>query len=46
LDVNTYPDDIAVPSFGPRMVCVVCGAIDEIKLITSPVLTYRASQAR
>ena len=27
LDVAGYPDDIAVPAFGPRMVCTVCGAI-------------------
>jgi hypothetical protein len=27
LDVSPYPDDVAVPSFGPRMVCTVCGAI-------------------
>ena len=27
LDVSTYPDDVPVPSFGPRMVCTVCGAI-------------------
>jgi len=27
LDVSAYPDDMPVPSFGPRMVCTVCGAI-------------------
>ena len=27
LDVSRYPDDVPVPSFGPRMVCTVCGAI-------------------
>ena len=27
LDVSPYPDDIAVPSFGPRMVCTACGAV-------------------
>ena len=27
LDVNGFGDDVAVPSFGPRMVCTVCGAI-------------------
>ncbi len=27
LDVSGYPDDVPVPSFGPRMVCKVCGAI-------------------
>jgi hypothetical protein len=27
LDVSGYPDDVPVPSFGPRMVCTVCGAI-------------------
>jgi len=27
LDVSAYPDDVPVPSFGPRMVCTVCGAI-------------------
>jgi hypothetical protein len=27
LDVNCYADDLPVPSFGPRMVCTVCGAI-------------------
>ena len=28
LDVDGYNDDVTVPSFGPRMVCTVCGAID------------------
>jgi hypothetical protein len=27
LDVNVFADDVVVPSFGPRMVCTVCGAI-------------------
>jgi hypothetical protein len=27
LDVSPYPDDVIVPSFGPRMVCTACGAI-------------------
>ena len=27
LDVSTYADDLTVPSFGPRMVCIGCGAI-------------------
>jgi hypothetical protein len=27
LDVSIYADDMPVPSFGPRMVCTVCGAI-------------------
>jgi hypothetical protein len=27
LDVSTYADDLTVPSFGPRMVCTICGAI-------------------
>ena len=27
LDVSAFADDLAVPSFGPRMVCTVCGAI-------------------
>ena len=27
IDVNTYADDVPVPSFGPRMVCTACGAI-------------------
>jgi hypothetical protein len=27
LDVSAYSDDVPVPSFGPRMVCTVCGAI-------------------
>ena len=27
LDVNGLADDVAVPSFGPRMVCTACGAI-------------------
>jgi hypothetical protein len=27
LDVNTFADDVTVPSFGPRMICTVCGAI-------------------
>ena len=28
LDVVAYSDEVMVPSFGPRMVCTVCGAID------------------
>ena len=28
LDVTTFADDVVVPSFGPRMVCTACGAID------------------
>ena len=28
LDVETYADDVAVPSFEPRMVCTTCGAFD------------------
>lgn len=28
LDVEGYRDDVTVPSFVPRMVCTVCGAID------------------
>jgi len=27
LDVSRYADDVTVPSFCPRMVCTVCGAI-------------------
>ena len=27
LDVSGFADDVVVPSFGPRMVCTVCGAI-------------------
>lgn len=27
LDVADYADDVTVPSFYPRMVCTVCGAI-------------------
>jgi hypothetical protein len=27
LDVNDFADDVAVPLFGPRMVCTVCGAV-------------------
>ena len=27
LDVSGFADDAMVPSFGPRMVCTVCGAI-------------------
>ena len=27
LDVSAFADDLTVPSFGPRMVCTVCGAI-------------------
>jgi hypothetical protein len=27
LDVSSYPDELPVPAFGPRMVCTVCGAI-------------------
>ena len=27
LDVSAHPHDMAVPAFGPRMVCTVCGAI-------------------
>ena len=27
VNVSLYPDNMTVPSFGPRMVCTVCGAI-------------------
>ena len=27
VDVSDYPDEVPVPSFGPRMVCTVCRAI-------------------
>jgi hypothetical protein len=27
LDVNAFADELTVPSFGPRMVCTICGAI-------------------
>lgn len=27
IDVSAYPDEVAVPSFDPRMACTVCGAI-------------------
>jgi hypothetical protein len=27
LDASSYADDVAVPAFGPRTVCTVCGAI-------------------
>ena len=27
MDVSAFPDDVAVPYFGPRMVCTACGAI-------------------
>ena len=27
LDVGRFADDLTVPSFGPRMVCTICGAI-------------------
>jgi hypothetical protein len=27
LDAGKYPDEAAVPSFGPKMVCMTCGAI-------------------
>ena len=27
LDVTAFPDDVTVPTFGPRMVCTICGAI-------------------
>jgi len=27
LDVSPYADEVAVPTFGPRMVCTICGAI-------------------
>jgi hypothetical protein len=27
LDMNAYADDVVVPSFGPRMVGTVCGAV-------------------
>ena len=27
LDVSAYANDVTVPSFCPRMVCTVCGAI-------------------
>ena len=26
-DASPYPDNMTVPSFGPRMVCTICGAI-------------------
>ena len=27
LDVSGFADGVTVPSFGPRMVCTICGAI-------------------
>jgi hypothetical protein len=27
LDVSAFADGLTVPSFGPRMVCTICGAI-------------------
>lgn len=27
LEVAIYSDDVSVPAFGPRMVCMVCGAV-------------------
>jgi hypothetical protein len=27
LNVNSYPDNMTVPSFAPRMVCTCCGTI-------------------
>ena len=27
VDVTDFADEVPVPSFGPRMVCTVCGAI-------------------
>jgi hypothetical protein len=27
LDFSSYPDHVSVPSFGPRMVCTLCGAV-------------------
>jgi len=27
LDVEAYPDDVPVPSFGPRPVCTSCGMV-------------------
>ena len=27
LDVSAFADDLTVPSFSPRMVCTICGAI-------------------
>ena len=27
MNVNAFADDVPVPSFGPRMVCSVCGAV-------------------
>ncbi len=27
IDASAYSNDVPVPSFGPRMVCTVCGAI-------------------
>jgi hypothetical protein len=26
IDVSTFPDDVEVPSFGPKAVCAKCGA--------------------
>ena len=26
LDVSAFANDVTVPTFGPRMVCMVCGA--------------------
>jgi hypothetical protein len=28
LDMSAYPDEIPVPSFGPRMRCLICGHRD------------------
>jgi hypothetical protein len=28
LDVDRFANDVTVPSFRPRMVCTVCGALD------------------
>ena len=27
IDVSRYADDVALPTFGPRMLCTMCGAV-------------------
>ena len=39
LSADRWPDDVAVPTFGPRMVCTGCG-------ISAPMLGRRGASSR